>query len=342
MRELRDAAVWYGERGYRVIPLHHTNAEKVCSCRRAADCPTPAKHPLFVGWYQVATSDIDKIAAWWRLHPRANIGLLMGGVHRLVAFDIDGESGRRSLTELEAKFGALPETWTQETGRVGGGEHRVFCTPEGTSADQIRNRIKIAPGIDVRSEGALIVAAPSRHPSGAQYQWRNHVAVQTMPDWLFRLASAPSARRAVSDCGERPPEALLPPLNIRLQTARQALIVRANREPCIQGQNGSRACLRAAILLIRGFCLPPKHAFDLMWNIYNPTCKPPWSEKELWHKIESAEFSVSVPWLYMMTPNTDPARYWTVDEKSLPNPLVQLTWPAGLRPRDAKKVVKSS
>jgi hypothetical protein len=223
----------------------------------------------------------------------------MGGEARLVAFDIDGEEGRTSLARLEGEHEPLPPTLSQVTGRIEGGEHRLFRVPAHLEIDYIRNRVKLAPGIDVRAEGGLIVAPPSMHPTGTRYRWIDeNQLVAAVPDWLFRLATSPRARQEViSTHGSRPAEELLPPLAERIEKARAALLS-SKVEPAIQGQNGSRACLHAAILLIRGYCLPPPTVYDLLWQLYNPICLPPWSEQELMHKIESAELHVDVAWGY--------------------------------------------
>ena len=81
----------------------------------------------------------------------------------LIAFDVDGD---RSLLEpLEAEHGALPPTLTTKTAR---GLHLIFRVP---TTMKIRNSVRLAPGVDVRSEGGQIVAPPSRHVSGAYYSW---------------------------------------------------------------------------------------------------------------------------------------------------------------------------
>jgi len=303
--ERLDAAVLYATRGWRVIPLHyirHFSEFATCSCRHGDACKAAGKHPMIASWRKVATTDVSLIRLWWKAWPLANVGLLMGGEARLVTIDIDGEEGRASLAKLEATNGPLPVTLAQVTGRAGGGEHRLFRVPTHLEIDRVRNRVKIAPGIDVRAEGGLIVAAPSIHPTGTRYRWINDKQrVCVMPDWLFKLATSPKARQEViSTHGSRPPEDKLPPLSERAQKAREEL-VSGRVAPAIQGQNGSRACLHAAIVLIRGCCLPPEVAYDLLWKLYNPLCLPPWSEQELMHKIESAELSVEdVSWGYMI------------------------------------------
>jgi len=56
----------------------------------------------------------------------------------------------------------------------------------------------------------------------------------------------------------------------------------------VSGQGGHDTTYRAACSLVIGFDLSPDDAFGLLWNEYNPRCQPPWSEKEIWHKINSA------------------------------------------------------
>jgi hypothetical protein len=302
--ERLDAAVHYATRNWRVIPLHYIRhfAEcPTCSCWHGDVCKAAGKHPLISGWRKAATTDVSLIRLWWKAWPLANVGLLMGGEARLVTIDVDGEEGRASLAKLEVVHGPLPLTLSQVTGRIGGGEHRLFKVPPGLEMDRVRNRVKIAPGIDVRAEGGLIVAAPSIHPTGTRYRWINDKQpVCDTPDWLFKLATSPKARQeAISTHGSRPSEDKLPPLDERIQKA-QTELISGRVAPAIQGQNGSRACLHAAILLVRGYCLPPEAAYDLLWHVYNPLCLPPWSEQELMHKVESAELHVDdVSWGYM-------------------------------------------
>lgn len=58
----------------------------------------------------------------------------------------------------------------------------------------------------------------------------------------------------------------------------------------IQGENGSTACFNVARTLVRGFALSIDDAMPILKE-YNQSCTPPWSEKELQHKLKSAEES---------------------------------------------------
>jgi len=56
----------------------------------------------------------------------------------------------------------------------------------------------------------------------------------------------------------------------------------------ISGEAGHNQTFKAACVLILGFSLNQAEALDLLKE-WNTTCQPPWSEKELLHKVESAD-----------------------------------------------------
>ncbi len=69
----------------------------------------------------------------------------------------------------------------------GGGRHLYFRHPGGI----VRNRVGLAPGIDVRGDGGCVVAPPSVHPSGKRYAWvASHgpedSPLARAPAWLLR------------------------------------------------------------------------------------------------------------------------------------------------------------
>lgn len=58
--------------------------------------------------------------------------------------------------------------------------------------------------------------------------------------------------------------------------------------PAVSGSGGHNQTFRAACVLVLGFGLSPDHAFPLLAQ-WNETCLPPWSEKELRHKLADAD-----------------------------------------------------
>jgi hypothetical protein len=56
----------------------------------------------------------------------------------------------------------------------------------------------------------------------------------------------------------------------------------------ISGQGGHARTYAAATVLVHGFCLTEAEALDLLQRQFNPRCDPPWSERELQHKVNDA------------------------------------------------------
>jgi putative DNA primase/helicase len=93
----------------------------------------------------------------------------------------------------ERKHGKLPETRTADTG--GGGVHHLFKYPD----FPVKNSAgKLGPGLDIRSDGGSIVAAPSLHASGEQYRWRNGSLIEDAPEWFLRLLREAAQKSYVS------------------------------------------------------------------------------------------------------------------------------------------------
>jgi len=61
----------------------------------------------------------------------------------------------------------------------------------------------------------------------------------------------------------------------------------ATMPPAVSGQGGHNTTFRVACVLVLGFNLSPEDAYALLAE-WNATCLPPWSERELQHKINSA------------------------------------------------------
>lgn len=128
------------------------------------------------------------IKKWWTQWPRANIGILTGGRTGLVVLDLDPRhGGDQSLRQLEQRFGPLPHTVEQITGS--GGKHFLFLSNPGA---KVQSKVAIAPGLDLRADGGLIVAPPSLHACGNRYEWRpdrhpDNTSLAHLPSWLLNL-----------------------------------------------------------------------------------------------------------------------------------------------------------
>lgn len=76
------------------------------------------------------------------------------------------------------------------------------------------------------------------------------------------------------------------PLRVRLKRARAYL---AKIPQGISGQGGHNRTFHAARVVVFGFDLDRESALKLLMEEYNPRCEPPWSEKELRHKVDDAD-----------------------------------------------------
>ncbi len=162
----RDALRMYARAGLHPIIIHGLEENSACTCGRADCVKSRGKHPVHKGW-QASAFDFDAVERALTQNWRFNIGLRMGlqpGGFRLVTIDVDGE--RDLLKPLEAEYGELPPTLTATSGK---GLHLIFKLSDG--APMPKNLVKLSAGVDVRSEGGQIVAAPSDHASGRKYRW---------------------------------------------------------------------------------------------------------------------------------------------------------------------------
>lgn len=160
-------ALRYRARGWSVVVVHGIK-NGACTCYKKAKCASPGKHPVGKAWkeFQERIATEDEIREGFRKYPNANVGIITGRISNLAVLDIDGQKGRDNLAALGYE---IPETLMVETG--GGGEHHYFAYPP----DGVANSAgKIAPKVDVRGDGGLVVAPPSMHASGRRYRWVNY------------------------------------------------------------------------------------------------------------------------------------------------------------------------
>lgn len=95
----------------------------------------------------------------WFASGKLNLGIVAGAISGLVVVDADGPVGMSSARAL-----GLTSTTIALTGKG-----KQFFYRAGMSS--IKNAVRLLPGIDLRSDGGYVVAAPSIHPNGKRYVW---------------------------------------------------------------------------------------------------------------------------------------------------------------------------
>jgi len=192
------ALIYASKLEWLVLPLHSILDGK-CTCSNVS-CSSPGKHPRTQNGVKDASKDLRIITDWWQKWPDANIGIATGRESRFFVLDVDGQDGADSLYQLVSIHGRLPDTVESLTGS--GGRHILFQYP----ADMVvGNKVALSPGLDIRGHNGYIVAPPSNHISGKQYNWEAssrpvEVATAVAPEWLLKILYQPQdLKRTVED-----------------------------------------------------------------------------------------------------------------------------------------------
>ena len=127
---------------------------------------------------------------------------------------------------------------------------------------------------------------PSIGTNGQPRTWSDCTDIRPLPELFFtdlaeHLKPAEAKRSPVTDLNRT--------RSVQAWDAEQRATAYLKKcEPAISGQRGHDKLFKAACKIGPGFDLPLATTFRLIETVYNPTCNPPWSEKELRHKIEDA------------------------------------------------------
>ncbi|GJQ28384.1 MAG: hypothetical protein HBSAPP03_02680 [Phycisphaerae bacterium] len=265
---LLDAARWYRSRGYAPIPV-----------------PAGSKVPVLKGWTDLRLAESDL-----HLHfdGTGNIGVLLGEPSGwLVDVDLDCEEA----VALAPAF--LPPTGAK-SGRPGKPASHWWYICEGARTRKHQDPASKKMIVELRSTGAQTVVGPSMHPSGEPYDPLEGEPAVVDPETLGAAVAA--LAQAVTEQRHGRKETIVsqsPAQGSDRFLAGEAVLRRAaayldSIPPAISGSGGHGQTYTAATAMVHGFGLDPETALGLLLDRYNPRCEPPWSEKELRHKVSDA------------------------------------------------------
>jgi hypothetical protein len=165
------------------------------------DQPCAGKRPL------VKIKDRDQVPTeaqirrWWRRWPEAQLAILTGARSGLVVIDIDGPEGEANLEKVEQVLVTLPYTLEVRTKH---GRHLYFRHPgngikiltrKGTQFTTWNDIPEPAPGLDVRGDGGLVIAPPSR-----DREYANELEPVELPAaWVEPLSTSATPTAGLGD-----------------------------------------------------------------------------------------------------------------------------------------------
>lgn len=304
-----DAAALAAERGLHLIPVwkwagtfsdcpddcgkHAPGKHPVCTCPRGARCISAGKHPTLDAWQTSATTDFTTLRDWF-VADKHNVGVVCGP-SQIVVVDVDPRNGGdETIAQLTTELGPLPPTLTADTG--GGGTHFVFQRPTGELES------KLGKGVDFLRDARQFLIEPSIHPSGQPYRWRagcgpDEIAIAALPEpWIRRVRRAPPAR----------PRSWTAPVIADAQRIERARRYLERIPGAVSGDNGHTQTFNAVAAVMFGFDLDPDATYDLIVSAYNDRCDPPWSERELRHKVQSVAKTCSRERGYLLNADRRP------------------------------------
>jgi hypothetical protein len=260
MQDFLTTALDYADRGYMVFP-----------------CVPGEKKPLTSRGLLDATTDAGQIEAWWTQYSNANIGIATTG---LIVIDIDGADNSWLADDVDKQTDLAQVVSLTPSG----GRHHIFRQPEGRNWRNTASRI--APKVDTRANGGYIVA-PSSIVNGKPYRWAPGmelsmpaVELPEPPAWLVEILDGIRGNLQAPTCST--------PLSPSSDVEKRALAYLDAMPPAISGQGGHNVTYSAATMLVHGFEIPQDQALEMLLAHYNPRCEPPWTEKELRHKVQDA------------------------------------------------------
>jgi len=150
----------------------------------------PGDKKPFLSWkeFESRRATEEEIRQWWQKWPKAMVAVVTGEISGLFVVDCDTAEGYAEIQKL------LPdslETPLSKTPR--GGWHLFFRFPDSLKGHS-GTKSALLPGVDIRGNGGYIIAAPSVNGDGKGYAWAEGLSIEEVhpgqvPDALYKKIS---------------------------------------------------------------------------------------------------------------------------------------------------------
>jgi hypothetical protein len=238
------------------------NAERFGLCQ----FPCIGKKPAHKGWQAEATNVRSRLEELFT--ETVNDGVPTGERNRIVVVDVDEKGIGRELYKIRRKvIRCIVETPH--------GVHFFFKHPGCHVPNAVKTRMSGIP-VDIRGDGGYVIFPPSQN-GGLPYKFVEGCEFDPKrlevfdPKWIQQ-----------KEVKQQP--ILEDDVLRRISRARLWL---AKHDPAISGQAGHRTMFSACCAMVQKFRLSIEQAWPLILE-YNSRCVPPFSEKEIRHKISDA------------------------------------------------------
>jgi hypothetical protein len=184
-----------------------------------------------IRWTRQATTNETAIRHWWGRSPDALPAIHLAKSN-LVVLDADrhgGPDGVAALAKLERDNEVLPNHPVINT--AGGGEHHIFCQPEGHSIGNSEGALA-GRGINVRGSGGYIIAPGARRSDNSAWTDNDDApsfiepfgsgTIPPLPDWLLNTIKSRGQGIDPTDGPETASGAALPSASARKRAYAQA------------------------------------------------------------------------------------------------------------------------
>ncbi len=289
--------------------------------------PFRDKGPRIKGWQEmrIGAGDFDRY-----FHAPCNAGIILGLQDADDRYLIDIDLDSPEAVRLAKNY--LPQT-DCIFGRAGKpASHRLYYvrTPIARRVYRAANGIMIA---EIRGTGCQTVAPGSVHPSGEPIAWVRdgqpaEIALEVLLGAVENLAVACGWRKQPGREAPTPSPSYEPRTDNtpEINWYHQCQKYLAKLPRSISGQGGHDAMLRACCEIYRfGFDGP--EAWQLADWFNANMCDPPWSERELEHKLADANEKVAVAGEFAKW------RQWRPTAPAFPAPVPKITPPAVSAPK---------
>lgn len=149
-----EAALWYREQGFSVIPVSP-----------ALDKDGKVAKKAILPWaeFQKRIAGEEEIISWWLKNPDAMVAIVTGNISDVLVIDCDSARAYEKIQEYIPDSLTFPLVNTPR-----GGRHLWFKYPKDS---KLTVQAGFAPDTDYRGEGGYIVAPPSLNGNGKNYEW---------------------------------------------------------------------------------------------------------------------------------------------------------------------------